>query len=100
MSNKSKRRSYDQEFKLEAVRLILEAGRPLAQVSRELGVSENQLRRWKQKFIADGSDAFPGKGHLKAEDEELRRLRKELADVKEERDILKKAIGIFTPRKR
>ena len=95
---KSKRRyrKYDPEFKREAVRLVLEEGIPLARVARDLGVNENMLRRWKSQFLDDPVNVFPGKGHLKPPDEELRRLRRELDDVTQERDILKKALAIFS----
>ena len=93
------RRQYDREFKLEAVRLIREEGRKVSEVARTLGINENQLHRWKKKFIEEGEEAFPGHGNLKSEDEELRRLRRENADLREERDILKKAISIFSAKK-
>ena len=95
---KSKRsyRRYDPEFKKEAVRLVLEEGIPLARVSRDLGINENMLHRWKSQYLEDPVDAFPGKGYLKPQDEELRRLRRELDDVRQERDILKKALAIFS----
>lgn len=100
MSARGKNRSYDRSFKIEAVRLVVDEGRPLARVARELGIHENQLYRWKKKFLAEGSEAFPGTGHQTAEQAELHRLRRENADLREERDILKKAIAIFSPRKR
>jgi transposase len=98
MSTESKRRQYDREFKLDAVRLSRETGRTVAGVARDLGINENQLHRWRRQLSADGSGAFPGKGHQSAEQEELRRLRRELADVTEERDILKKALAVFSRR--
>jgi len=91
-----KRRRFDKQFKMEAVRLVTESGRRATEVARDLGIAVNSLYHWKFQFSKDGESAFPGKGRLKPEDEELRRLRKELADVKEERDILKKAIAYFT----
>jgi transposase len=93
------RRQYDKEFKLEAVRLVTEEGRKVSEVARSLGISPNQIHRWKKQFADDGHDAFPGHGKLKPEDEELRRLRRENADLREERDILKKAISIFSTKK-
>jgi transposase len=93
-----KRRKYDREFKLEAVRLSLEPGRSVAGVARDLGISENALHVWRGKLKSEGSAAFPGKGHQSAEQEELRRLRRQLAEVTEERDILKKALGVFSRR--
>lgn len=98
MSTGSNRRQYDREFKLEAVRLSHEAGRSVAGVARDLGINENQLHRWRRQLSTDGSGAFPGKGHQSGEQEELRRLRRQLAEVTEERDILKKALGVFSRR--
>jgi transposase len=94
--NKEKRRKYDREFKVEAVKLVTERGTPIAEAARNLGIHENLLRTWKKKYEEDTADSFPGKGHLKPQDEQLRRLRKKLADVEEERDILKKALAIFS----
>ena len=93
-----KRRSYDSEFKREAVKLVIEGGRVASEVSKGLGINENVLYRWIKQYREDPENAFPGKGKLKPEDEELRRLRRELADVKEERDILQKVVGIFSKR--
>ena len=92
----NKRRKYDRAFKIEAVKLVTERGTPLAEAARNLGIHENLLRNWKNKYLEDTADAFPGKGHLKPQDEELRKLRKKLADAEEERDILKKALAIFS----
>ena len=100
MSANGNRRRYDRAFKIEAVRLITEERRKVSEVSRELGINPNQLHRWKVKFAEEGQSAFPGKGHLLPEQEELRRLRRQLFDVTEERDILKKAMAIFSSRRR
>ena len=89
-------RTYDKEFKLNAVKLVIDGGRTVADVSRSLGISSNILYRWKSAYLEDKEIAFPGKGHLKPEDEKMRRIEKELADVKMERDILKKAVAIFS----
>ena len=90
------RRKYDREFKVEAVKLVTERGTSIAEAARNLGIHENLLRTWKKKYEEDTVDSFPGKGNLKPQDEQLRRLRKKLADVEEERDILKKALAIFS----
>jgi transposase len=90
-----KRKTYSREFKLEAVRLITEKGYSIAEASRNLGVEYSVLRSWKKKLAADPQNAFPGKGCLKAADQELRQLQRELERVKEERDILKKALAYF-----
>lgn len=91
-----RRRQYDHEFKREAVRLATRGDKTMTQVARDLGISANILSRWKRQLSDDPAFAFPGKGHLKPADEELRRLKKELRDVTEERDILKKALAIFS----
>jgi transposase len=91
-----KRRSYSKEFKLEAVALVTERGISVAQAARDLGIGENVLGRWKREFQEDPTEAFPGKGRLKPQDEELARLRRENEILRQERDILKKAVGIFS----
>lgn len=93
--SKRQRKSYSREFKLEAVGLITEKGYSIAEASRNLGIDYSVLRRWKNQLAEDSKDAFPGKGRLKAADEELRRLQRELERVTEERDILKKALAYF-----
>jgi len=95
-----KRRQFDRAFKVEAVRLATQGDRPVAAVARDLGIGENLLHRWKQQFTDRQEQAFVGTGNLSAEQAELRRLRRELTDVTEERDILKKAISVFSDRKR
>ena len=95
-----KRRQFDRAFKVEAVRLVTEEGRPLAAVARDLDIGENVLRRWKQQLAKDQDLAFVGTGNLSPEQAELRRLQRENADLREERDILKKAISVFSDRKR
>jgi len=94
MSEK-KRKTYTREFKLEAVRLIAEKGYSIAETSRNLGVEYSVLRRWNRQLADDPQNAFPGKGRLKAPDEDLRRVKRKLERVIEERDILKKALAYF-----
>jgi transposase len=89
------RRTFTREFKVEAVRRITEQGRSLAEVARDLDLSESLLRSWKQALAADGDQAFPGKGNLPAIDEELRRLRAENQRLRAEREILKRATAFF-----
>ena len=91
-----KRRQFTKEFKVEAVRLVLEEGRPISEVARELGIGENLLSRWKAKYEAGKIDPCSGKGRLRPEDEELRQLRRENKRIRMERDILKKAVAIFS----
>lgn len=90
-----KRKTYDNEFKLSAVKMIVEGGMSVSRISKDLGVNENSLYKWKRDYLTDQQNAFPGKGRMKPEDEELRKLKKELHIVKMERDILKKAIAFF-----
>ena len=92
------RRGYDKQFKEEAIRLILEEGRRVKDVTSNLGVNPAMLSRWKRTYENNGKEAFPGKGHLRPQDEEMRQLRLQLSDVTMERDILKKAVAIFSQR--
>lgn len=89
------RRQFSREFKLEAVKLVKERGVSVAQASRDLGVHENVLRKWVRELTADPVHAFPGQGQMKPEQAEIERLRKEVAKLKMERDILKKAAAYF-----
>lgn len=89
-------RKYDREFKLEAARLVAEGGRKVPEVASNLGIHENLLRTWLKKYLEDKEHAFPGKGRLKPDDAEMMRLRRRLKDAEEERDILKKAVAIFS----
>ena len=95
-----KLRNYDKDFKINAVNLYLANNKSYAQVSAELGIPSATLVGWVHDHKKEGPHAFPGKGNTKLADAELTQLRKELAIVREERDILKKALGIFySPRK-
>ena len=96
MQEKKANRKYDKQFKEEAVRLVTEGGRKVTEVARSLGIHENLLRTWKRKLREDPTGSFPGKGYVKPQDEELRRLQKENASLKEDREILKKALAIFS----
>ncbi len=96
MNGLRRRRTYDKEFKLEAVRLVLEEGHSVASVERKLGTGKGVIYNWVHQFTDDPEHAFPGKGSLKPPDKELHELRKKLERVKRERDILKKAVAIFS----
>jgi len=96
---KKPRKQYDREFKMEAVRLLETSGKSANQLESDLGIGRGNLWRWKREFAADGEDAFPGHGRLTPEQEELRRLKRENEILRQERDILKKAIAIFSERK-
>ncbi len=88
-----KKRRFDRDFKISAVKMVTEGGHKASEVARSLGIHPNQLYGWKHKFgNAGGEKAFPGKGNLT----EMAVLRRKLKEVEMERDILKKAVGIFS----
>lgn len=89
------RRQYSREFKTEAVQLVTERGVSIAQSARDLDLHPTVLRRWVQQYRNHPDTAFPGKGQMRPEDDEVRQLRREVAKLKAERDILKKAAAFF-----
>jgi transposase len=89
------RRYFSAEFKTEAVRQVVELRRPKAQVARDLGVHVNVLKSWLRAYARDPVGAFTGESVAANERSEVARLQKELARVKAERDILKKAVAYF-----
>jgi transposase len=89
------RRKLSREFKIEAVRLVKDRGVAVAQAARDLDVHENVLRKWVRELSGDPQHAFPGHGQMKPEQQEIDRLRKEVAKLRAERDILKKAAAFF-----
>ncbi len=89
------RRRFSREFKVEAVRLVRERGVSFAQASRDLGVHVNVLRTWVRELQADPTHAFPGEGRQSPETAEVTQLRREVARLRMERDILKKAAAYF-----
>ena len=93
--SKKKRKIYPKEFKLEAVRLVLEKGMSGADVARDLGVSAARIYSWKRKFLSDPAFSFPGHGNVAGDDAELRCLQRRVKVLEEERDILKKTLGYF-----
>jgi transposase len=86
---------YDVAFKREAIRMIKEEGQSVTDISQKIGVHIKTLYRWLDEYKKDGNDAFPGKGNLKPADEELRQLKRENEELREENNILKKAAAIF-----
>jgi len=89
------RKSYTPEFKLQAVKMVLEQKLSVAEVARRLDVSPSLLHLWKKAVLTGGSHAFPGSGHLTPQEDEIRRLRAEVKRLEAERDILKKATAFF-----
>jgi len=94
------RQKYTKEFKLDALRLMEESHRPVSELARELGLNKNMLYRWHHELVDDAKESFPGNGKLKDSESELARLRRDLELVTEERDILKKALAVFSRRAR
>jgi transposase len=92
------RRQFTREFKLEAVRLIKQRGVSYAQTSKDLGVHPTQLRSWVKQLADDPQHAFPGHGQMKPEQLEIAQLKREVARLKAERDILKKAAALSVPK--
>jgi transposase len=89
-------KTYTREFKVEAVQLVKGSGKPMGQIARELGISDSALSKWCKQFANQGEQAFPGSGHQTPQEEELRRLKRELEITRQERDILKKVVSIFS----
>lgn len=90
---------YSKEFKEETAKRIVN-GEPAAKVARDLGVNVNSIYTWKTRYLEHPEDAFVGSGNLHQEDDEVRKLRKQLRDLQEENDILKKAAAYFAKNQR
>lgn len=88
------RKKYTKEFKLEAVRLLEAGERSGKQIEKDLEIGSGQVYKWRQEFAASGERAFPGNGTPR--DEELVRLRKEVASLREDREILRKVVAMFS----
>ena len=93
-------RSYDREFKINAIKLYREGSKSLNKVAKDLGIPFSTLATWVKEYEKQGENSFPGSGKIKPCNEEMYLLRKELASVRQERDILKKAIAIFSTQKK
>ena len=91
----TKRKRFSRQFQIDAVRLVTEQGYRVTEAARNLGIHPNMLSRWKRQLEAESEDAFPGKGQMAPENEELHRLRKRVKQLEMEREILKKAAAFF-----
>jgi transposase len=87
-----KKKRFDKEFKVSAVKMVTEAGHKASEVARSLDIHPNMLYSWKRKYADNGEKAFVGKGHLT----EMAALRRKLRNAEMELEILKKALGIFS----
>ena len=90
------RKTYTNEFKVEAVRLLETSGKGAAQIERDLGIGLGCLSRWKRELLEKGKQAFPGHGRLTPDQERIQQLERENKVLRQERDILKKAVAIFS----
>ena len=90
-----KRKKYPREFKIEAVKRVVEDRVPQSHVARELGISINTLAGWKRAYLDDPEQTFPGNGRQKPDDAEVTQLKRRLARALEEIEILKKAAAYF-----
>jgi transposase len=86
-------RHFSREFKRDAVQLVTQKGMPVGKVARELDIHPNLLHLWRREYLAKGDKAFSGPGRVLPEKAEIRRLKKQVERLKEERDILKKALA-------
>jgi len=98
----NERRHYDAEFKREALRLLETSGKRVEELARDLGIHASLLWRWRRKAraVGPGEEAFPGQGKRLSAEDEVERLRRELEQVKLERDFLKKAAAYFAKESR
>jgi len=95
------RRMYPPEFKREAVELVKNSEKPVKEIAEDLGIRPELLHRWKREQLSARNHSFPGHGNLGAPEEASRRaLERRLRDAEEERDILKKALAIFSKQTR
>ena len=90
------RKKFDRQFKIDAVNLVMNGDRSVKEVSESLGIADTVLYRWIRSFGKNQDEAFPGKGRLGPQEEEIRRLRRELERAKEDAEILKKALVFFS----
>ena len=91
-----KNRYYDKEFKLNTIQLFRESGKTMHTVERELGIGHGRIHCWIKEVEGDPENAFPGNGNLNPQEKEIAKLKRELEITRQERDILKKAISIFS----
>jgi len=96
----TKRQQHSREYKIEAVRLVINSGRSVATIAGELGIRADQLYRWRREFSQSADEAFRGNGVMRSEDDEIARLRRELKRVTDERDFLKKTAAYFAKESR
>ena len=92
----SRRRRFTREFKIETVKLVTDGDNSVAQVAVDMGIHPNTLYKWARQYSDKPQEAFPGSGHMTSDAEMIRQLKRENERLKMERDILKKAMAIFS----
>ncbi len=92
----AKKRTYPRSCKLQALELVKTRKKSINEIERDLGITPGLLHKWKARMKADGAEAFPGKGRLKEDEELIRRLKREVEVLRQEREVLKKALAIFS----
>jgi len=92
----SRRRRFTREFKIETVKLVTDSDNSVNQIATDMGIHPNTLYRWVQQYSEKPQEAFPGTGHMTSDAEMIRQLKRENERLKMERDILKKAMAIFS----
>ena len=92
----AKKRRYTRSFKLQAVELVKSGQKSINEIERDLGITPGLLHKWKARMKVDGQQAFPGKGRQTEDEELIRRLKREIEVLKQERAVLKKALAIFS----
>lgn len=95
MEEKQRRKRFDKDYKISAVKLVLEGNQSLSSVAKDIGINSNTLQNWKKQYLKDKEESFPGKGFQTPLEAELTKLRKENARLTQERDFLKKATAYF-----
>ena len=91
-----RRKTYTREFKLEVLHLAENTDKPISHLEQDLGLSVGTIHHWRRQVLVDGEEAFPGSGRVTGQAEMIRRLKREIEVLREERDILKKAIVVFS----
>ena len=89
------KKTYDAAYKTEVCKRVVDDGESVASLSRELGVNENSIHSWLRRYRENSAAPFVGSGHIKPEDEAMKRLQRENRELREENEILKKAAAYF-----
>ena len=88
------KKRFTPEYKEEIIKLVTESKKKMSEVAKDIGVTATSIRRWIRQYSEYGKNAFPGKGYLRTEDDKIRKLMRDNIDLKEENEILKKALAI------